>query len=73
MTNRIQDTYQITDAPQTQAADIAFIREILVERGDELSLENARFVLAIGLRNRPDAWTLTLEELPKLWAETVTN
>ena len=41
----------------------------LAERGEEISLQNAAFVLSIGLRSRPDAWTITAEELPALWAE----
>lgn len=51
--------------------DIEVIREVLIERGDALTLDNARFVLAIGLRNKPLAWTVTAEELPALWAELV--
>jgi hypothetical protein len=49
------------------------IRDILTERREPLTLENARFVLVIGLKNRPDAWTITLAELPELWAEQVTT
>lgn len=63
--------------------DLEVIRDILIERetkraaeagtppnfGAALSLDNARAVLAVGLRNRPDAWTITAEELPALWAE----
>lgn len=47
--------------------DLDAIRDILTERGDPLTLDNAVAVLAVGLRNRPDAWTITPEELPGLW------
>lgn len=56
--------------------DIQTIIDILTERGDPLTLANARFVLAIGLRNRPDAWTVTDASLCQLWpapAEGVTS
>lgn len=36
-----------------------------------LTLDNAAAVLAVGLRNRPDAWTITAEELPGLWEGVV--
>jgi hypothetical protein len=49
--------------------DIGVIRDVLCERGDSLTLENARFVLCVGLLNRPEAWTIGLEELPELWID----
>lgn len=51
--------------------DLEVIMEVLTERGDPLTLDNARFVLAIGLKNKPAAWTVTPEELPALWAELI--
>lgn len=51
--------------------DAGVIRDILAERKEPLTLENARFVLAIGLRNRPDAWTLCPEDLPRIWAAII--
>jgi len=51
--------------------DLDVIREVLSERKEPLTLANARFVLAIGLKNKPAAWTITPEELPALWAELV--
>lgn len=65
--------------------DLEVIQEVLMERevaraakektppdfAAALTLDNARFVLAIGLRNKPLAWTITPEELPALWAELI--
>lgn len=75
---------QLTLGP-ARREDLEAIRDILIERetkraaeagsppnfGHALSLDNARAVLAVGLRNRPDAWTVTPEELPDAWAELV--
>lgn len=49
--------------------DLEVIQEVLMERGEPLTLDNARFVLAIGLKNKPAAWTITPEELPDLWTK----
>lgn len=54
-----------------QQEDLAVILEVLMERGDPLTLENASFVLAVGLRNKPAAWTITPAELVEMWAELV--
>lgn len=56
---------------RAKQVDLAVILEVLIERGDALTLENASFVLAIGLRNKPAAWTITAEELAEMWAEQV--
>ena len=62
---------QITLQPQLTTAakleDLAVIRDILIERGDLLTLDNARFVLLVGLTNMPDAWTITPDELAEMW------
>jgi len=50
--------------------DVAVIRDILTERKEPLTLKNALFVLAVGLRNRPDAWTLGPYDLPAYWPPT---
>ena len=53
--------------------DVSVIYDILEERnrkhGEEISLINAAFVLAVGLENKPAGWTIAMEELPALWAE----
>lgn len=65
--------------------DLEVIQDILIERemkraaeartapdfSAALTLDNARAVLAIGLRNKPAAWTITPEELVEMWAEQV--
>jgi hypothetical protein len=69
-------TQELLTSKQIETAkleDVTVIRDILTERREPLTLENARFVLVIGLKNRPDAWTITLAELPELWAEQVTT
>lgn len=62
---------EATMAPEIEAAkieDAAVIRDVLTERGEPLTLANAAFVLAIGLRNMPTAWTIAPEELAEFWA-----
>ena len=57
--------------PEIKAAkieDVVVIRDVLIERGESLALANAAFVLAIGLRNMPGAWTIAPEELAEFWA-----
>ena len=57
--------------PEIKAAkteDAAVIRDVLTERGEPLALANAAFVLAIGLRNMPGAWTIAPDELAEFWA-----
>ena len=57
--------------PEIKAAkieDVVIIRDVLTERGEPLALANAAFVLAIGIRNMPGAWTIAPEELAEFWA-----
>jgi len=59
-----------TMTPEIKAAkieDVAVIRDVLTERGEPLALANAAFVLAVGLRNMPAAWTIAPEELAEYW------
>ena len=60
-----------TMPPEIKAAkieDAAVIRDVLTERGEPLTLAGAAFVLAIGLRNMPAAWTIAPDELAEFWA-----
>lgn len=35
----------------------------------EMTLQNAQLLLGKGLKRKPEAWTITMAELPELWAE----
>lgn len=70
ITEQVTLDIQLTTG-HAQQEDLAVILEVLIERGDPLTLDNARFVLEIGLRNKPAAWTITPVELAQMWAEQV--
>jgi hypothetical protein len=75
MTNRIDENYRVFIFDQSKEGDIQAIREVLegMNPPAPLTLENAQAVLRKGLAGAPDAWVITLAELPELWAEQVTT
>lgn len=52
---------------QAKMEDAQVIRDVLTQRREPLTLENALLVYSVGKRNRPEAWLLTAEELPEYW------
>lgn len=70
MTEQVTLDIKLTTGHARQE-DLAVILEVLMERGDPLTLDNARFVLEVGLRNKPAAWTITPAELAEMWAQQV--
>lgn len=53
--------------------DLRVIMDVLQERSrthaEPINLTNARLVLFVGLRNKPQAWTVSFDEFSALWAE----
>lgn len=62
------DTYE-----DARKGDIFFIAIVLSDSDLDPTLENALAILAKGRANKPNAWTVTPEELPGLWAEICQN
>lgn len=70
MTNRIQYSDNYIE-PTTKAEEVMWIADLLRKARRPLTLENAQITLGLGLDNAPEAWKLTMAELPALWAALV--
>lgn len=58
---------------QAKMEDVEVIRDVLTQRREPLTVENALFVYTVGKRNRPEAWLLTADELPAYWQKVTGN
>lgn len=71
MTNRIEYPIPSIDDYPTPEQDIKTIVERLGQINKPLTLDNATDVLTQCLSRSPDAWAITLADLPALWVELV--
>jgi hypothetical protein len=70
MTNRIEYTDNTAEMT-TPEDEIILIAITLESKGRPLTLENAHEILAQGLKNAPEAWKITMDDLPTLWAKII--